>query len=169
MKGLIFVYALSYGGAAVALRFPFVGFLAYVCFAILRPEYLWDYAVPQGGNFSRILAIGMLIGWALHGFGNWRFGKAGLAVYSLLALLAWSVVSAAVIAPNKDLAWSFVEVFAKIVAPLLGRHHADRQPGPLEATGMGDRSVAGVSRLRIQHVVFRWLQPPSGRRLWWDG
>jgi probable O-glycosylation ligase (exosortase A-associated) len=119
MKGLLFVYALSYGGAIVALRYPYVGFLAYVCLAILRPEYLWEYSIPQGGNFSRILGIGMLIGWGLHGFGNWRFGRATLPLYSLLGLLVWSTFSAAVIASDKDLAWNFVDILAKIVAPFL--------------------------------------------------
>src|SRR5256885_14622740 len=113
MKGVLFVYVLTYGGGAAALRYPYVGLLAYVCFAILRPEYLWEYSLPEG-NYSRILGIAMLIGWALQGFGNWNFGRAKLAVYSLLALLAWSVVSSAVIAENKNLAWGWVDVFFKI-------------------------------------------------------
>lgn len=118
MKGVLFVYVLTYGGGAVALRYPYVGLLAYVCFAILRPEYLWEYSLPEG-NYSRILGIAMLIGWGLQRFGNWNFGRAKLAVYSLLALLVWSVLSSALIATNKELAWGWVDVFLKIVAPFI--------------------------------------------------
>ena len=38
MKGLLFTYALTYGGAVVSLFNPFYGLLIYVCFAIMRPE-----------------------------------------------------------------------------------------------------------------------------------
>ena len=40
MKGLIFTYLLTYGGAAVSLFRPFTGLLIYVCFAIIKPDAL---------------------------------------------------------------------------------------------------------------------------------
>src|SRR6185437_11732346 len=118
MKGLLFTYALTYGGAAAALINPFHGLLVYVAFAILRPQLLWYWSVPAG-NYSRIVAAGLLLGWALHSFGKWRFGRATGSVWALAALLAWSIVSAATQAENKQLAWGFVEIFAKIVLPFL--------------------------------------------------
>ena len=66
MKGLIFTYLLTYGGAAASLFNPFIGLLVYVAFAILRPESLWHWSVPEG-NYSRIVAIALLIGWARRG------------------------------------------------------------------------------------------------------
>ena len=73
MKGLLLTYALTFGGAVISLYRPFYGLLIYVSFAILRPESLWHWSVPAG-NYSRIVAIAVLIGWALKGFGNWRLG-----------------------------------------------------------------------------------------------
>lgn len=118
MLGLLFTYVLTYGGAAFSLLNPFGGLLIYVAFAILRPESLWHWSVPEG-NYSRIVAIGLLGGWAAHSFGNWDFGKAKLIVWSAIGYLAWSTISAAAIAQNKDLAWNSVEILAKIILPFL--------------------------------------------------
>lgn len=117
MKGLIFTYALTYGGALASLFDPFVGLLVYTCFAIIRPEYMWFWSVPQG-NYSRIVAIGLLIGWALRGFGDWRFGSARRIVMCLLAYWGWSAVCAAV-APDQTVAWGFVESLSKIALPFV--------------------------------------------------
>src|SRR5437660_11446700 len=91
MKSLIFTYLLTYGGALVSLFNPFVGLLIYVCFAILKPDVIWYWSVPPG-NYSRIVAIGLLVGWALNGFGNGQLGKAKPIIGLLVATLAWAVV-----------------------------------------------------------------------------
>jgi probable O-glycosylation ligase (exosortase A-associated) len=117
MKGLIFTYALTYGGGAVSLFTPYVGLLIYVCFAIIRPEALWHWSVPDG-NYSRIVAIGLLIGWVLNGLGNWTFGRAKPVVYSLLAYLLWACLSAFQ-AQDQAYAWGWVEGQTKIVLPFL--------------------------------------------------
>jgi probable O-glycosylation ligase (exosortase A-associated) len=115
MKSLVFTYLLTYGGAALSLFRPWWGFLIYVCFAILKPDDLWYWAVPQG-NYSRIVAIAFLTGWALHGFGSWRFGRGRLIILSLVGLFLWATLSA-MKAPNQEVAWHFVEALAKIVLP----------------------------------------------------
>ncbi|MBN2021541.1 MAG: O-antigen ligase family protein [Pirellulales bacterium] len=117
MKGLIFTYVMTYGGAVVALVNPFIGLLIYISFAIIKPESLWHWAVPRG-NYSRILAIAFLIGWALQGFGNWNFGRARPVVWALLGYWGWMVLSAAA-APEQTLAWAFVESQSKILLPVL--------------------------------------------------
>lgn len=117
MKGLLFTYALTYGGAAVALFNPWIGLLVYVCFAILRPESLWFWSVPAG-NYSRIVAIALLIGWAVNGFGNWQLGRARGVVMALLGYLAWSCLSAA-FARYPEHGWQFVENTLKVVLPFL--------------------------------------------------
>src|SRR4051794_12653214 len=93
MKGLIFTYVLTYGGAAASLFRPFYGLLIYLTFAILRPEYLWPWAIAPG-NYSRIVAVALLIGWSANGFGNWRFGRAKTFVWILLAYWFWITLSA---------------------------------------------------------------------------
>ncbi|MEX2187362.1 MAG: O-antigen ligase family protein [Pirellulales bacterium] len=117
MKGLIFTYALTYGGSLAAVVNPFYGLLIYVCFAIIKPDYLWHYSVPVG-NYSRIIAIALLVGWAIAGFGRWDFGRAKLVVAALVGFLVWNAASAAM-APNGEVAWNAVESLFKIVLPFV--------------------------------------------------
>src|SRR5437660_3813928 len=107
MKGLLFTYALTYGGALAALFNPFHGLLVYICFAIIKPDKMWFWSVPEG-NYSRIVGIALLCGWLAHGCGGWRLGRARLVVTALLGYWAWSIVSA-LQAPDQELAWKFVE------------------------------------------------------------
>jgi putative inorganic carbon (hco3(-)) transporter len=117
MKGLIFTYALTYGGAALSLFNPFYGLLAYVAFAILRPEYLWPWSVPAG-SYSRIVALAMLAGWGIRGFGNWNFGAARPFILTLLCYWGWIIISASG-ADDQIVAWSYVELHSKILLPVL--------------------------------------------------
>lgn len=134
MKPLLFTFGLAYGGAAVALFNPYVGLLIYVCFAILKPDSLWFWAVPQG-NYSRVIAIALLTGWVLQatlfavasrdgrgkgppGGGCWRFGRGRAVVLAAVGYLAWCAV-ASFVAPNEETAWGFTEATAKIILPLV--------------------------------------------------
>lgn len=117
MKGLLLTYALTYGGAVVSLFNPFIGLLIYICFAIIKPESLWHWSVPAG-NYSRTIAIALLAGWAINGFGNWNVGQARAVVWSLLGFMGWMVLSSAQ-AYNADVAWNSTESIAKIVLPVV--------------------------------------------------
>src|SRR5207249_4319820 len=91
--------------------------LIYFCFAIVKPEAMWEWSV-QAGNYSRIVAISTLIGWALQGFGSWKLNRGTLPVYSLLAFFGWSIVCAGM-APNGEAAWGYVDSLSKIILPFL--------------------------------------------------
>jgi probable O-glycosylation ligase (exosortase A-associated) len=117
MMGALFVYLMTYGGAVAALFNPFVGLLVYTSFAILRPEYVWPWSVPEG-NYSRIVAIALLVGWAFRGFGRWDLGRSKAVILVLIGYSGWMILSA-VQAPNQGLGWEFVEHYAKIVLPIL--------------------------------------------------
>jgi len=119
MKGLLFTYALTYGGAALSLFRPFYGLLVYVCFAIIRPEALWHWSVPQGGNYSRIIAIALLVGWAINGFGNWRLGKGKPFVVCFGLYLGWALLSTLLVAQFPDLGFQFLESMAKVFLPFV--------------------------------------------------
>ena len=119
MKGLIFTYALTYGGAIASFINPFYGLLVYVCFAIIRPEFLWYWSLSSGGNFSRIIAIALLMGWAVHGFGKWNLGRSKSILFCLFGFWVWSLLSALVVASNKSVAFGFVEELAKILLPFV--------------------------------------------------
>jgi probable O-glycosylation ligase (exosortase A-associated) len=118
MKGLLFVYLLTYGGAAVALFRPFYGVLVYICFACLRPESRWWGSVGPG-NYSRTVALATLVGWAAVGFGNWRPGGAAQKIlYLVLAYWSWIILSA-IFASNQQVAWDYVVLHSKILLPVI--------------------------------------------------
>lgn len=117
MKGMLFTYALSFGGAYVALFNPFYGLLVYICFAIIRPGAMWFWSV-ESFNYSRVVAAGLLLGWAIHGFGNWKLGKARDIVLALLAFWIWTLMTvwfADMPAP----AFRYADVLTKIVLPFV--------------------------------------------------
>src|SRR6185436_14780606 len=116
MKGLLFVYGMTYGGAALSLFNPFWGFLIYVAFGNLKPDALWFWSLTPG-NYSRIVAIGFLAGWLLHGMGSWKFGKAAGTVYCLLFYWAWMVMQACITPAQKD-AWFTLDILSKVFIPL---------------------------------------------------
>lgn len=117
MKGLIFTYLLTYGGGVASLFKPYYGLLIYICFAVIKPEDLWFWAVPAG-NYSRIIAFALLVGWGLHGFGNWQFGRAKRIVGLLICFFLWALASGLQSArPGISLVW--LEQYAKIVLPFL--------------------------------------------------
>lgn len=117
MNGLLFTYALTYGGAVVSLYRPFHGLLIYICFAILKPPVIWPWAVPQG-NYSRVIGIAFLLGWAMNGFGDGRLGKARPIVMAFLGYFLWVILSTSfALDPARGL--PFVEYLAKIVLPFV--------------------------------------------------
>ncbi|MBD3676021.1 MAG: O-antigen ligase family protein [Planctomycetaceae bacterium] len=117
MKGLLFTFGLCYGGAIVSLFRPYYGLLIYICFAIIKPEALWHWSVPQG-NYSRIIAIALIVGWGIHGFGGFQFGKSKWIIAALSAYFLWGVLSATV-SPNPGLGFQYVEGQFKIVLPVI--------------------------------------------------
>src|SRR5262245_55102645 len=115
MLGLLFTYGMTLFGAVAGLFRPYVALLVYICFAIVKPESLWFWSVPVR-PYSRIVAVSMLIGWALVGFGQWRFGKGRGIVWALILYGLWIVASAAG-AQHLNLSLGFVEKQAKIILP----------------------------------------------------
>jgi probable O-glycosylation ligase (exosortase A-associated) len=116
-KGLLFTYILTYGGAIAALANPYAGLLVYICFAIIRPESMWHWSVPQG-NYSRIVAVALLIGWALRGFGSWDFGRGRALVVCLIGFMGWGIASG-MQADQPKLMLHWAECMAKVVLPFL--------------------------------------------------
>jgi O-antigen ligase len=117
VKGLIFTYALAYGGSAISLFNPFYGLLIYICFAIIKPEALWHWSVPVG-NYSRIIGIAFLSGWAIHGFGDRSLGKARPIVLAFLGYYLWVILST-FMSPQPELGAPFIEYLAKIALPFV--------------------------------------------------
>lgn len=117
--GKYLTYLIAYGGSFVSVFYPFIGLLAYVCFAILAPESLWFWEFQGfGGGFSRVIAIALLVGWTFQSFGGWHFGKAAPTVFSIIFFFLWTAASWP-LASNQDVAYKFVDSLFKIVLPFL--------------------------------------------------
>jgi probable O-glycosylation ligase (exosortase A-associated) len=117
MFAALLTYALTFAGSVVSLCRPYVGFLIYVAFSIIRPDALWSWSIPPG-NYSRIVAIGLLAGWVLRGFGDWRLGRSRGVARALVGFFIWSIVGAMQV-QDPSLATGYVESLAKIVVPAL--------------------------------------------------
>ena len=117
MKPLAFTYGLTYGGVLASLLRPYVALLIYVCFAIIKPDSLWSWTVPEG-NYSRIVALGLLGGWILNGCGSWALGRARGIILALIGYWLITLVGA-LLAPDKTAAWEPVEPLAKILLPVV--------------------------------------------------
>ncbi|MDA1053670.1 MAG: O-antigen ligase family protein [Planctomycetota bacterium] len=115
MKGLIFTYLVTGGGAAASLFNPFYGLLAYAMFAIIRPVDMWPWAVPEG-RYSLILGASMIIGSLYSRDVSFRLGKSSYVLGILLAYLAWCTFRAFG-SPDQQLAWDYVDILFKIALP----------------------------------------------------
>ena len=154
MKGLLFTYALAYGGSVAAVFNPFIGLLIYVCFAITRPEVLWGYSVPVG-NYSRIIALSLLIGWGIKKGGDWNFGRSVRILLCLVGFLCWMAV-AATVAAYPDVAWVRVEALAKVVLPFFVGMTAIRSPKQLKMLIWVIVVSEGYLSISAQHGLLRW-------------
>lgn len=117
MKGILFTYALMGLGIFGVLRSPLIGLAIYVCFAVLRPQFMWGYA-HHFVSLSWFVGVAALLSWGIHGFGSWQFGKAKPIVWAFVFYGVWSVLSAAQ-AANDFIAWRFVENTSKTLLPFL--------------------------------------------------
>ena len=117
MKGLILVYLIAYAGAIAALRYPLVGLQVYVGLAVLRPRFIFGFAGDISG-LSMVVGIAVLTGWALNGFGTWRFGRGWPVILAYLAFGAWFLLSASQ-AFRPDLSFEAARELAKIALPFL--------------------------------------------------
>lgn len=120
MRGLVYVYLMTYLGAVVSLFYPLVGLFIYIHYAILKPESLWYWSVgAQGpGRYSFIVGVGMLVGWAIRGFGDWRLGRSTAVAGCLVGFLAWGSVGY-FFCWEPALAKVFIISLLKIVLPFL--------------------------------------------------
>jgi O-antigen ligase len=115
MKGLLFTYLMTYGGAAISLVRPIYGLCIYISFAILKPDLLWAATVPLG-NYSRVIGIALLVGWMLHGCGGFRLGRALVPALAILGFWFFSGISA-MLAGHQEPAWHYMDIITKIAIP----------------------------------------------------
>lgn len=117
MIGLILTLLIAYGGAVASLFRPLVGLFAYTLFSIIRPQLMFGWA-GNVGQVSQIVGVALLVGWAVHGGGNWRLGRSGRFVILVSGYLACVALSA-VFAERSGVGWAEVIERAKVVLPFI--------------------------------------------------
>jgi len=70
------------------------------------------------GNYSRVIGIALLVGWALNGFGDVKLGRAKPIVICLCGYFIWVLVSS-VLSEDPSRGMPFVEYLLKIVLPFV--------------------------------------------------
>jgi probable O-glycosylation ligase (exosortase A-associated) len=117
MKGLVLTYIITIIGGIAGLRYPLIGLNVYVGLAVLRPQFIFSFAGDLN-YLSLFVGILLLIGWALQGFGSWRFGRARAIVLALVAFTCWYSLSATQ-AMDPRTAYRGLQELLKIALPFL--------------------------------------------------
>jgi probable O-glycosylation ligase (exosortase A-associated) len=121
VKQLAFMIAATLAGTAgVYVVSPFLGVFVYYLFAVLRPQYLWKWSLPEGVNWSLYVALATLGATALAAFGVFEVPGAArrehrltAAHHCLFAFAAWVFVTF-VTARSHDVAFLWMVEYAKI-------------------------------------------------------
>jgi probable O-glycosylation ligase (exosortase A-associated) len=125
MKQLIFmILATLCGTVGVFFVSPFWGVFVYYLFAVLRPQYLWQWALPDRVPWSLFVALATIAGAAGCSLGVLKLDPQSdesqrrphhwcWAHYAVFAFAFWMVVSF-VTARNRDASWFYVVEYCKI-------------------------------------------------------
>lgn len=118
MKQLVVMVALTLMGTVGAFVYsPMLGVAIYYVLAVLRPQYLWEWALPPGVTWSYYVAMATLVlslaAWS-SGIrpvvrGSWPTRTHGM----VLLFGAWLGVTY-LLARNQEAAWPWVVEYAKI-------------------------------------------------------
>lgn len=96
MKQLMFMVAVSLlGTLGVFSRGPFCGVAVYYFFAVLRPQYIWKWSLPEGVQWSLYVALATIASVLLGGIGSTGAARsrASAAQGAVLLYAAWVVFS----------------------------------------------------------------------------
>src|SRR5688500_9399274 len=117
MKGLILTYIIAVGSSIWALRYPVIGLLTYVGFAVLRPQAIFGFA-GDIKNVSQWVGISLIAGWVINRFGTWKFGRARGVVVALFLFVGWFILSG-VQALNPDRSYDSLVNLSRFMLPVL--------------------------------------------------
>ncbi|MCS6864967.1 MAG: O-antigen ligase family protein [Gemmataceae bacterium] len=73
MKQTLFMIALTLLGCGGSFLFtPFVGLAIYILYAVLRPQFLWQWSLPEGISWSLYVALATIVATLVRGFARPR-------------------------------------------------------------------------------------------------
>ena len=120
MKHTLFMAVLTAVGMFGAFTHgPFVGVAIYYLFAVLRPQFLWEWSLPVGVAWSQYVALAALASTAMAWAGMletddrpfWQHLSA--AHVAVIAFFVWLLVSYA-FAQDHEVAWPWLLEYLKI-------------------------------------------------------
>jgi len=117
MKQLLFMVGMLTIGSLGSLYHPFWGILLYYSFAVLRPQYLWAWSLPEGMRWSMFAAVVVLISCVLN-FGKLMERRRLNIVLVLMLVYGMWLMLSVLMAHDPQLAISWGVEYAKIL--LLG-------------------------------------------------
>ena len=127
MKQTLFMIVITGFGTMGVLFHPFYGVAVYTLYAVLRPQFMWDWALPPGVAWSRYVAIATIlggIGMALSLLPTTRDEEepkhSGLsASHYLIAIFAVWIAISYVTAYDRDVAEFYFDEYMKIFTMLI--------------------------------------------------
>jgi probable O-glycosylation ligase (exosortase A-associated) len=121
VKQTIVMIVLTFIGTFGAVVSPFYGVAVYYVFAVMRPQFIWAWALPRGFRWSLYVAVATICAALLNAGSSTRLegrSNAHERSFSLvhLAMLLFSlwVVLTYITAQNREVAWPWFLVYLKI-------------------------------------------------------
>lgn len=114
MKQLIFMIAALFAGTVGAVYHPFWGVLVYYGFAVLRPQYLWEWSLPQGWRWS-LMAAGVVVLGVVSNLPRVLLGGRFNLIAMLMILYVTLVMFGVLTAYNPTISQVWAEEYAKIL------------------------------------------------------
>lgn len=114
MKQLLLLTCMTFGCALGALTSPFWGILLYYTFAVLRPQYLWKWALPVDVRWSLLAAGITLISVILHLPRLFSKGKIN-AIMGMMVVYGLLLLFSTITAFNPNIAQRWGEEYAKVL------------------------------------------------------
>lgn len=123
-KQTIFMLLVTGGSVVGSLVWgPFIGILVYYAFAVLRPQHMWQYALPEGFQWSMYVAVAAIAAAAanrLRLIGYPTTGPTAGARVPVWSPIHWLMIAFAlwmtlcyVKAENQDKAWVTFDIYLK--------------------------------------------------------
>ena len=168
-KHTLFMILVTGAGAIGSLAWgPYIGLFVYFAYSVLRPQSLWEYALPREFQWSLYVAVGAILAAAVYRFKLIGYPTAGptrgatvppwnVVHWLMLAFAAWMTVSY-LRAENQTRAWITYDIYLKttliFVVASLSVYRLGQFWPLLAALAVMDVYVA----YEANYVYFAWRQ-----------
>ncbi len=134
MKQTLMMIVLTFcGTAGVLINGPFAAIAVYYLFAVLRPQFIWQWALPAGIPWSQFVAIAALIGALFLGLKSGLDSGASKSL-KMVAAHRWFIVFGVWVcisyftAQDKQVAWFWLQEYAKLLVMFCLASYVLRRP-----------------------------------------